>query len=150
MHVDMSLNLSLKLSPLYSFQIDNNLPNMPLILLYSILATDGTVSTGARPLDILVPKLLELLSNAQSDTSLKLKALVSYNCLLYLLENPLSIAIGGLRSRNTSFDSDGGKLNKTPPMLSPSNSNQVRSLHLCPSLGCYLCCDLRCYLCCYL
>jgi hypothetical protein len=57
-----------------------------------------------RPLDALVPKLLVLFQC--NDPSVRIRALESYNCLLYLLEGPSSIVVGGLRSRNTSYDSN--------------------------------------------
>lgn len=75
-----------------------------------------------RPLEILVPKLLDLMTAAEA--SVRARALESYNCLLYLLETPASIAVGGLRSRNTSFDSvggnggDGSRHSRSPPLLS--------------------------------
>lgn len=66
---------------------------------------------GSRPLDYLVPKLLELLS--VPEPTIRVRALQAYNCLLYLLDtssssttNNKKAAISGLRSRNTSMDSE--------------------------------------------
>jgi hypothetical protein len=64
------------------------------------LSSTATVPTGFKPLDILVPRLLILLQQC-NDSSVKIRCLESYNCLLYLLESPNSISVGGLRSRNT-------------------------------------------------
>lgn len=68
-----------------------------------------------RPLDLLVPQLLQLLSS--SSPAVRLHALEAYNCLLYLLEGPNS---RGVRSRNSSFDSQHSAV-PGPPKSSPQH-----------------------------
>mmetsp|Transcript_19376 Transcript_19376/g.20998 ORF Transcript_19376/g.20998 Transcript_19376/m.20998 type:complete len:1025 (+) Transcript_19376:149-3223(+) len=65
------------------------------------LSMEGKV----RPLDVMIPKFLNLLT-CINDSAVRVRVLESYNCLLYLLEGPNSIQVGGLRSRNTSYDSN--------------------------------------------
>jgi hypothetical protein len=76
-----------------------------------------SLDESIRPLEVLIPKLLLLFQC--NDAQVRIRALESYNCLLYLLEGPSSIAVGGLRSRNTSYDSNVDSNSVT------SNANKV-------------------------
>jgi hypothetical protein len=75
-------------------------------------------------LDILVPRLLILLQQC-NDSSVKIRCLESYNCLLYLLESPNSISVSGLRSRNTSYDSNVDSNNVSSKWMNGNNSTSA-------------------------
>lgn len=75
-----------------------------------------------RPLDQLIPKLLDLFHCP--DSTIRLRALESYNCLLYLLETPNST---GLKSRETSFDSVGIDNSSNNPSNNNNNGHSSSS-----------------------
>lgn len=68
-----------------------------------------------RPIEHLVPQLLTLLSSPFVSIPTRIFVLETYNSLLYLLEGPASVKVNGLRSRNTSFDSNHTSHSQTPP-----------------------------------
>ncbi|RYH19693.1 hypothetical protein EON65_25650, partial [archaeon] len=73
------------------------------------------MTSSYRPIEHLVPQLLLLLSSPSLSISTRICVLETYNSLLYLLEGPASVKVNGLRSRNTSFDSNHTSHSQTPP-----------------------------------
>jgi hypothetical protein len=98
------------------FSVEGNLTALLLVCEDSASklahATDGS-GQALRPLDALVPKLLELLT-ITTNSGMRVRILQCYNCLLYLLDASASVkassssrsSLQGLRSRNTSMDSE--------------------------------------------